>query len=343
MKLGLIVNNVLTELAGYTTTRIAVTANSTGHSVSVMGCGDLSYNPDGKIYGLAKTIKKNATASSYIKELKSNPTNKVLLDEFDAVLLRSDPAEDLQRPWAQQSGITFGKLLVGCGVIVLNDPDGLAKAVNKMYFQSYPESIRPQTLISRDPEDIKKFAKEHGGKIVLKPLQGSGGQSVFLVDQKEKANLNQMIEAISRDGYVVAQEYLPKAGEGDTRLFMMNGRPMMYKGKYAAFRRIRNEGDLRSNISAGGKMVQAKVTDKMLEVAEIVRPKLVRDGMFLAGLDIAGDKLMEINVFSPGGLGSAQKFEGVNFSQCLIDAIEEKVRYMKYYDKKLDNVQLATL
>jgi len=343
MKIGLIVNDLLTEFASYTTTRLAITANSMGHSVSVMGCGDLSYNPNGAIYGLAKTVKKNVTAISYVKDLKSNTASKVLLDEFDVVLLRNDPAADILRPWAQQTGVTFGKLLVDCGVIVLNDPDGLAKAVNKMYFQSYPEKVRPKTLISRDQEEIKNFAKEYGGKIVLKPLQGSGGQSVFLVHQKENANLNQMIEAISRDGYVIAQEYLPKAAEGDTRLFMMNGKPMMYKGKYAAFRRLRNEGDVRSNIHAGGNMIQAKVTDEMLEVAEIVRPKLVCDGMFLVGLDIVGDKLMEINVFSPGGLGSAQKFEGVNFLQCVIHAIEEKVRYMKYYDKKIDNVLLATL
>jgi len=343
MKIGLIVNDVVTELTGYTTTRLAIIANSMGHNVSVMGCGDLSYNPDGKIYGLAKPVKKSATAASYIKDLQSISTNKVLLDEFDVVLLRNDPAADIQRPWAQQTGVTFGKLLVSCGVIVLNDPDGLAKAVNKMYFQSYPKKVRPQTLISRDQEEIKNFAKEHGGKIVLKPLQGSGGQSVFLVHQKENANLNQMIEAISRDGYVIAQEYLPKAAIGDTRLFMMNGKPMIYKGKYAAFMRLRNEGDVRSNIHAGGKMVQAKITDEMLEVAEIVRPKLVRDGMFLVGLDIVGDKLMEINVFSPGGLGSAQKFEGVNFTQCVIHAIEEKVRYMKYYNKKFDNLQIAVL
>ncbi|MEO8666206.1 MAG: glutathione synthetase [Ignavibacteria bacterium] len=343
MKLGLIVNDVLTETTGYTTTRLAITANNMGHSVSVIGCGELSYNADGTVGAFAKTVKKNATAASYIKDLKDNHAVKILLDDFDAVLLRNDPAADLHRPWAQNTGVTFGKLLVACGVIVLNDPDGLARAVNKMYFQSYPEKVRPQTLISRDQEEIKNFAKEHGGKIVLKPLQGSGGQSVFLVHQKESANVNQMIEAISRDGYVIAQEYLPKASEGDTRLFMMNGQPMMYKGKYAAFRRLRNEGDLRSNIHAGGKMVQAKITDEMLEIAEIVRPKLVSDGMFLAGLDIVGDKLMEINVFSPGGLGSAQKFETVNFTQCVVHAIEEKVRYMKYYNKKFDNVQIATL
>ncbi len=186
------------------------------------------------------------------------------------------------------------------GVIVLNDPNGLAKAMNKMYFQLFPEQVRPRTLITRDREEIRKFAMEEGGNIVLKPLQGSGGTGVFLVRIDDLSNLNQMIEAVSRDGYVIAQEYLPAASEGDTRLFLMNGQPFRYKGKYAAFRRVRTGDDMRSNIHAGGKLRQAEISDMHLKIAEIVRPKLVQDGMFLVGLDIVGDKLMEINVFSPG-------------------------------------------
>jgi glutathione synthase len=347
MRLGIIVNDIFTEQAGYTTTRLAMTAINMGYKVFIMGCGDLSYDPDGCIYGISKTVKKSATKSTniYIAELKSekNKSKRVNLNDLDVLLLRSDPAADSNRPWAQLSGVLFGKLIVNSGVIVLNDPHGLSKAVNKMYFQSYPEIVRPRTLISRDQSEIKKFAKEHGGKIVLKPLQGSGGQNVFLVHKNDKSNLNQMIEAISRDGYVIAQEYLPKAVEGDVRLFMMNGKPLIYKGKYAAFRRARSEDDLRSNVHAGGKIQQAKITDEILEIAEIVRPKLVKDGMFLVGLDIVGDKLMEINVFSPGGLGSAQKFEGVNFTHAVIHALERKVQYMKYYNKNFDNVEMATL
>jgi glutathione synthase len=152
-----------------------------------------------------------------------------------------------------------------------------------------------------------------------------------------------MIDAVSRDGYVIAQEYLPAAEQGDTRLFIMNGQPLRYKGKYAAFRRVRSEGDMRSNIHAGGILAQAEVDATALRIAEIVRPKLVADGMFLVGLDIVGDKLMEINVFSPGGLGSAQKFEGVNFNFAVIRALERKVQYMSFYQRKFNNVDLATL
>jgi glutathione synthase len=247
------------------------------------------------------------------------------------------------RSWAQSTGIIFGRVAMRHGVIVLNDPNGLSKAMNKMYFQLYPEQVRPKTLITRDREEIKNFAKQEGGKVVLKPLQGSGGQGVFLVQPDNLSNLNQMIDAVSRDGYVIAQEYLPQAAEGDTRLFVMNGSALRYKGKYAAFRRIRTGDDMRSNIHAGGKLRQAEVTEAMLNIVEIVRPKLIQDGMFLVGLDIVGDKLMEINVFSPGGLGSAQKFEGVNFAHAVLQSLERKVDYMKHYKRNFDNVDLACI
>jgi glutathione synthase len=228
-------------------------------------------------------------------------------------------------------------------VIVVNDPNGLAKAASKMYFQLFPQEVRPRTLITRDSGEIKAFAKEQGGNIVLKPLQGAGGASVFLVRPDDVPNLNQMIDAVSRDGFVIAQEYLAAAQEGDTRLFIMNGRPLQVKGKYAAFRRVRSGGDMRSNIHAGGKLAEANIDETALRIAEIVRPKLVQDGMFLVGLDIVGDKLMEINVFSPGGLGSAQKFTKINFNRYVINALERKVNYMGFYGRNFDNVDMCTL
>jgi glutathione synthase len=228
------------------------------------------------------------------------------------------------------------------GVIVVNDPNGLAKASSKMYFQLFPEEVRPRTLITRDNNELKAFAREEG-TIVLKPLQGSGGASVFMVTKSDIPNLNQMIDAVTRDGYVIAQQYLPAAEKGDTRLFLMNGRPLRVKGKYAAFRRVRTGGDMRSNIHAGGKLAEAQIGDMDLKIAEIVRPKLVQDGMFLVGLDIVGDKLMEINVFSPGGLGSAQKFTKVNFCKYVLGALERKVDYMSYYVRNFENIDMCTL
>ncbi|MCF7811686.1 glutathione synthase [bacterium] len=348
MKIGFMVNDIKTEEPGYTTTRLAMAAINRGHEAWVMGAGDFAYDVDEKISARARSVQKKSYKSSdvYLKELQSKKAKlgRITVDDLDILMLRNDPSTDTGlRSWAQTSGIIFGRAAMRHGVIVLNDPNGLAKAMNKMYFQLFPEQVRPRTIITRDRDEIKTFAKEEGGNVVLKPLQGSGGTGVFLVRKDDLSNLNQMVEAVTRDGYVIAQEYLPDAAEGDTRLFLMNGLPLRYKGKYAAFRRVRTGDDMRSNIHAGGKLRQAELTDTHFRIAEIVRPKLVQDGMFLVGLDIVGDKLMEINVFSPGGLGSAQKFEKVNFSHAVIEALEKKTNYMSYYRRNFDNVEMNTL
>ncbi|TFH66326.1 MAG: glutathione synthase [Gemmatimonadales bacterium] len=348
MRLGIVVNNIETEEAGYTTSRLAVAGINMGHEVWIMGVGDLAYDPDEAIRARARSAHKKhyKTSESYLKDLqgKSALSERITVDDLDVLILRNDPSQDaISRPWAATAGIVFGRVAMRHGVIVVNDPNGLAKATNKMYFQGFPEEVRPKTLVTRDRNEIKAFAKDHDGTIVLKPLQGSGGDSVFMVRPEDVPNLNQMIDAVSRDGYVIAQEYLPAAAEGDMRLFLMNGQPLRYRGKYAAFRRVRTGGDMRSNVHAGGKLRKAEVDDVALHLAEMVRPKIVQDGMFLVGLDIVGDKMMEINVFSPGGLGSAQKFEGVNFNRAVIHALEQKVNYMKYYRRNFDNREMNSL
>jgi len=347
MKIGFIVNDVLTEEPGFTTTRLACEAVNQGHEAYLMGVGDIAYDPDEFIRGRARSApqKKYKSSESFLKDLHGPKAVKtrITVDELDVLMLRNVPSDDyLKRPWAATAASEFGRVAMRHGVIVVNDPNGLAKASSKMYFQLFPEEVRPRTLITRDRDEIKAFARAEG-RLVLKPLQGSGGASVFLVQESDIPNLNQMIDAVSRDGFVIAQEYLPAAEQGDMRLFMMNGRPLQVKGKYAAFRRVRSGGDMRSNIHAGGKLAPAEVDSTALHIAEIVRPKLVQDGMFLVGLDIVGDKLMEINVFSPGGLGSAQKFTKINFNRYVIHALERKAHYMKYYGRNFDNVDMCTL
>jgi glutathione synthase len=259
------------------------------------------------------------------------------------LLLRNDPAQDISHGWLQLAGIDFARLALRSGLIVLNDPSGLAMAASKMYFQLFPEEVRPRTLISRNHDDIKSFIKSEGGRAVLKPLQGSGGTGVFLAEPGSAKNVHQMIDALTRDGYVIAQEYLPAAARGDTRLFMMNGEAFHHNGHYAAFCRLGSGDDVRSNVTAGGSVAKANISEAHLRIADVVRPKLVADGMFFVGLDIVGDKLMEINVFSPGGLGIAQKFERVDFTGALIDALERKVSYASTPGGQVGNIQIATL
>jgi glutathione synthase len=347
MKIGFLVNAIKSEKGGFTTVRLACEAVNQGNEVYYFGVGDLAYDSDDFVRARARTFpaKKYASHSSFFKDLQGGKgsNTRVTVDELDVLLLRNVPSDDfLARPWAATVATEFGRLAMRRGVIVLNDPNGLSKAGSKMYLQLFPEEVRPRTLITRDNSEIRAFARDEG-TIVLKPLQGSGGASVFLVRPEDIPNINQMIDAVSRDGFVIAQQYLPAAAEGDMRLFMMNGRPLLVKGKYAAFRRVRTGGDMRSNIHAGGKLAAATVTDDALRIAEIVRPKLVQDGMFLVGLDIVGDKLMEINVFSPGGLGSAQKFTKINFCRYVIHALQRKVDYMEFYGRNFGNVEMSNL
>lgn len=344
MKLGIVVNVMPGEVGGQTTYRLAAAAATLGHEVWILGAGSFACDPDDVIRARGRRIphgsyEKIETLGPALKASKT-PDEWVAVDELDVLLLRSNPS--YLKPWAQYAGIDFGRLAMRHGVLVLNNPNGLSKALNKLYLQTFPEEVRPATLVTRSSDRLKAFAQDRGA-IVIKPLQGSGGKGVFVVQHADAPNTNQMIDAVSRDGYVVAQEYLPEAAEGDTRLFLMNGRPLMEDGKYAAFRRVRTGGDLRSNVEAGGKLRRATVDDSMLALAEMVRPRLIEDGMFLVGLDIVGSKLLEINVFSPGGLGSAQLFEKVDLCAPIIRALESKVKYMESHPRSLSSIEMATL
>lgn len=354
MKLGIAVNDISTELEDYTTTYLAMEATNLGHQVWYINVSDFIYDPDENVHAHACSVpnaehnKRFRSTETYLNTLRGKTANKtrITIEDLDVLLLRNDPAEDVvNRPWARLAGINFGRLAMRHGVIVLNDPNGLALAVNKMYLQYFPEHVRPRTLISRNREEIKHFIKEQGGFAVLKPLAGSGGRNVFLIDPHEKANINQIIDAVFQEGYVIAQEYLPEAVKGDTRLFLMNGKPLQSKGHYAAIRRVREteDGDMRSNMTAGAVARKAQINDNMLRLAETVSPKLIQDGMFFVGMDIVGDKLMEINVFSPGGIHSANQLEDVNFTSEVIHALEHKVDAMHRYHRNFDNVELATL
>ncbi len=346
MKIAFVINSVETEKENYTTIYLALSAHKLGHDVYLLGVGDLGYTSDGHMIARAKTVgdHKYKSSSTFLKDMQKAETTSISSEELDVLFLRNNPADDInERNWAQNAPYIFAQIALKDDVIVLNDPGTLSDAINKMYFQHFPEILRPQTIITRDPKEVMDFFKSQKEKMILKPLQGSGGTNVFMVDNKSKNNLNQIIEAISRDGYVIAQEYLPEAKKGDTRLFLMNGEPLQCNGKYAGLRRVNKEDEVRSNIHAGGQPKKAEVTEEMLQLMEILRPKLVQDGMFLVGVDIVGDKLMEVNVFSPGGLNLISQMYEEDYGAKIIKAIEKKVYYKKIYGNEVDNITIATL
>lgn len=282
--------------------------------------------------------------AAFLKTVQRGKSKLIEIGDIDVLMLRNDPSNDAtERPWAETIGIQFGRRAAQQGVLVLNDPSSLERAINKLYFQGFPREVRAETLITRFPDDIKDFAKKHDGNVVLKPLQGSGGQGVFLVNKKASSNLNQMIEAISRDGYIIAQAYVPEAEKGDIRLFMMNGEPLQQDGKYAAMRRVNSDGDMRSNIHAGGTAKPIKITERQLRVAELIRPKLLEDGMFLVGIDIIGDIILEVNVFSPGNLYSCSEMSGVNYAGMVMRSIERKLEIRDEFPGHFGNSSLAVM
>jgi glutathione synthase len=347
MKIGFLVNDVDTEHPSAATTVMAHAAASLGHDVYYMGAGELTYDSEKGIRAAGRLAPPGAGVeqAEWLTRVKSDEAERlpVAASELDVLYLRYNPGEDPEhRPWEPDAGIVFGQAAVLAGTLVLSHPFTLSYAVNKMYLEHFPEEVRPRTIITRSYEEIARFHEQQNGKIVVKPVRGYGGKDVYLVNE-DAANLRQIVEALARASYIIAQEFLPAASEGDTRLFLFNGKPLVHEGRYAAVKRVNESGDFRSNMSLGGKPHRAEITPRMLEIAEAVRPRLVADGLFDVGLDIVGDKLVEINPISAGGLNAASRLEGVKFGEMVIRLIERKVAYRARYGHQLRNRALAVM
>ncbi len=348
MKIGFLVNDIAAQRQYYTTPMLALTAVHRKHDVWFINAGDLIYDMDETIHAWGWRAKEHhyRTPATYLKALQNGDGNpqRIDLSELDILMIRVDPTKESNyHAWVKHAGIIFGEMLLRSGVIVLNDPTALAGALDKMYLQLMPQKIRPQTLISRDREALKDFIADRGGTAVLKGFQGIDSQAVFVVTPDNRANLNQMIDAITRYGYAIAQEYLPGAEHGSVRMFFANGEPLRHKGKVAAFQWTRTSENMRLNIHDPGSSQPIELQPAHFEIAEALRPRLVQDGVFLAGIEIIDDKLIDIDIFCPGGLVTAQGYAKANFGVAIIAALEKKVEYMSYYHRQFDNIHMATL
>ena len=318
------------------------------HDVYIMGVGDFSFTNTEKLTINSTYVSKNAGAESpqeYLELLKGEKakTSRIIAKDLDVLFIRNNPTEEgSSRQWAEQAGVAFGRMMQQEGVLVLNDAYALSNAfIDKLYFEELPSEIKPKSLITRSKDEILEFFENNKKKMVLKPLEGSGGRDVYLIDKNEK-NLNQIIENIINKGYVIAQEFLPAAKE-DVRVLLLNGRIMQKKGKYGIIRRVSGEGEFRSNFSQGGSADKSPLTEGIQKVVDVVAPKLIKDGLFFVGLDVVEDKLIEINVLSPGGLDHFGEINLPDFSDIVIDSIEKKVYYKKMYGGQIENKVLATM
>ena len=328
MRLAFFVNDVATEVDEYATTRLARAAAQGGHEVWYVGVGDVELGEsDGQLltWAHAAAFEEDDTLESFMERIKERDAERVVMDDLDALFLRNESIDDLQeRPWASPLAVVFGQMLKARGVTVVNDPMSLVRATSKLYLEEFPEKIRPRSLVTRDPQAIERFVREVGPSVV-KPLYGAKGRNVFMIEDESETNLAQMTEAVLQDGYAIVQEFVDGGEDGDARIFLLDGQLLQRDGTLAAFRRLSTGNDLRANISAGARSVAMEIGDVERGIVEAMSSKLVTDGMFFVGIDVVGDKVVEINAESPGGMQSVERLYEIDVCPTVIEALERRV------------------
>jgi glutathione synthase len=235
------------------------------------------------------------------------------LHEVDAVLVRTDPPFDSDYLWCT---LMLDRLEGQTAVI--NRPGGLRQANEKLYACRFPE-LMPSTLVASDKPRIKQFVSEVGGRAVIKPLGGAGGEGVMALWEGD-LNLNAIIEATTHGGRRVAmvQQFLPAVHEGDKRILLLDGEPL------GAILRVPQKGDVRSNIHVGGSVVKAELDAADRHIIETLGPQLRADGLYFVGLDVIGGKLTEVNVTSPTGIQQMSRLDGVDHSDHVVQWLERR-------------------
>lgn len=335
MRIGFVVRSVYSQHLTYTTTHLAYEAYRRGHEVHYTTINGFHYSEERGLRATTLTLPRGLfhSRAAFLHALKSEAAirQEVTLSEFDAVFLRYNPNEaEAEKRRSINPAVEFGRILKNNGVFVVNDPDGLAKASSKMYLAEFPPRIRARTLVTRSTVKIKEFLQELGRPAILKPLSGYGGQDVFFVKEASReVNINQIIAAITKNGYVMVQEYLPEVRRGDKRLLMLNGEVIRIERQAAMYRRLAPKGEVRSNIHVGGMRKPADFGRDEARIAAKIGPKLAKDGLWFVGVDILGDKLLEINVFCPGGINNINELYDINVGQRVIEELEKRVLQRK--------------
>jgi len=250
---------------------------------------------------------------------------RVELGSGDLLLLRTNPARDPDRAMEHKAALHLAVMARDQGVTVLNDPESLERVGSKLFLLELGEDVRPRQVVSASLADLRAFADAEDGPVVLKPLWGTRGIGVVKVDAGDAAGLEAAAGELLADGHVVAQEYLPEAPAGDVRVLMLEGAPITVDGHRAAVRRVPAPGEFRSNVHLGGTPAPAAWSEALETVSGKVGPELARRGIFLAGLDVVGRKVVEVNVFAPGGFQNAGQQAGVDFLEPVLDALERRL------------------
>ncbi len=239
----------------------------------------------------------------------------ITLDADDRVILRVNPAR------AKNVDVGLGLLAAASPALsTVNDAGALLMRPGKSWLFEVPEALRPPTILSRSALRIRAFVHDVG-RAVIKPLVGSGGRDVFILDPKQPENLRALVDAAVRRGPVVAQAFIPEVREGDLRVWLVDGRVLTVDGLACAFRRVPGDGELRCNLGLGA-------TPRPVDAAAVpdlgpLGAQLVALGVRMAAVDVAGGRVLEVNVHSPGGLVEAEKLLGVDFSAGVVGALAD--------------------
>ena len=238
---------------------------------------------------------------------------------FDAIFMRANPPLDTL-------ALNFLDSVRG-DTFIMNDIDGLRVANNKVYTASFQEEAQeyiPKTFVSKNRDYLTRILNEsEDERMIMKPLDGYGGRGVIILEKSAKHNVSSLLDFYIGEGtntnYVILQEYAHGAEDGDVRIMMLNGEPI------GAMRRVPAQDEIRSNVHAGGSVVKHTLSRKEKLLCKAVGPKLVRDGLYFVGLDVIGDKLIEVNVLSPGGIARINKLNRAKLQKKVINFVERVV------------------
>jgi glutathione synthase len=300
----------LASLKAYKDSSIAMMREAArrGHRVSVFEQGDMAWR-DGRVEARTVALTVSDDDTDWVR-IGASSTGE--LARFDAVLMRKDPPFDMEYVYATY----LLELAERGGARVHNRPQSLRDFNEKLAIARYSRFTTP-TLVTRSEAEIRAFLAEQG-EIVLKPLDGMGGSSVFRLSRQDP-NLGVVIETLTQFGTrtAMAQRYLPEIREGDKRVLVINGQPAPY-----ALARIPKEGESRGNLAAGGRGVAQPLSARDREIAETLGPDLKAHGLLIVGLDIIGSHLTEVNVTSPTCMREILDQTGFSVPAMVLDALE---------------------
>ncbi len=337
MRIAFLVPEAKVQQPSFGGIHLAWAAQRRGHEVCFVSSHDLSFLDDNTV--LASTVRVRAgeyrRPADFHAALVSGEAvrEEDALSSFDVIFLRYNP---LREPPGQPASPVIDfcwRLRVG-GALVVNDPEGVRRAWGRLYLADLPAEVRARTMVSRSPEAIKAFLRELDKPAVLKPLAHAGGEKVFFLPRRQSKNLNSIISAITREGYAVAQEYLPEAKGGEKRILLLGGAPIRVGEQVAIYRRRPSPQVGHAAPSRGKALSRAgrcHFGASEQKVCDLLRPKLLADGLYFVSVDVVGDKILELNVFSPGGIHSLREIYRIDVATVIIRDLERRARLRAAY------------